>query len=106
MINLTDLQECEVLLVGSWMEVDTGDLYTFTTEKMQLKDDVLYKQLLVTGKNHQHYENTYALAIVDNYCAVLMNGETFVITEISRTKGSGGMKWENSEGLSISFEPA
>jgi len=101
MINTTDLQEVEVLLPGDWRREDNGDIYSFTANKMELKDDRLYKQLIVRhGESKETYE--WALAIKDDYCAINLGQEEFLVQEIGHEKdGSAHMVWSSEDGQAL-----
>jgi hypothetical protein len=103
MINSTDLQEVEVSLPGQWTRKDSGDLYTFTNDKMQLIDERLFKQLNVLHDG-QTKSYLYALAIEDDYCSIVVDDEQFVILSLTKSEdGSASMQWSSQVGLVIEF---
>jgi hypothetical protein len=107
MINTTDLQECEVLLPGDWIRKDNGDIYSFTTERMEFRDERLFRQLYIrhAKKGKQPEAVSYALTIKDDYCGLLLGNEEFIIRQITkRPDGSASMEWQDPSGLAIFFE--
>jgi hypothetical protein len=106
MINSTDLQEVEISLPGQWTRKDSGDVYTFTNEKMELRDERLFKQLDVLHDG-QTKTYRYALAIEDDYCSVVVDDQQFVILSLTkREDGSASMEWSSQVGLVIEFSHA
>lgn len=106
MINLTDLSECEISLPGDWVRQDNHDTWSFTPGNMEMKDQRLYKRLDIRhpaggpAESHQ-----YALAIKDDFCAVLVDKEEFIICELVKNgNGPAYMELENHAGLRIRFE--
>ena len=106
MINTTDLSECEVSLPGDWKRTDNGDLYSFTVDHMEIRDERLFKQLTIRHSSPPGEESwKYALTIKDDYCGVLVGDEEFIIKEIIKTEnGNDSMKWEDEKGNSILFK--
>ncbi len=47
MINTTDFQEFEISLPGDWLRKDNGDTYSFTVDKMEIRDERLFRQLYI-----------------------------------------------------------
>jgi len=106
MINITDLSECEVSLPGDWKRTDNGDIYSFTVDKMEIRDERLFKQLTIRHSSPPGEESLkYALTIKDDYCGVLVGEDEFVIKEIiKKENGSASMEWEDKMGGIIGFE--
>jgi hypothetical protein len=103
MINSTDLQEVEISLPGQWTRKDSGDLYTFTNDKMELRDERLFKQVNVLHDG-QTKSYQYALAIEDDYCSVVIDDQQFAILSLTkREDGSASMQWSSQVGLVIEF---
>jgi hypothetical protein len=105
MINTTDLSEIEVLLPGTWTRGDSDEVYTFTNDQMELRDERLYKELYITGPREKERRSvSYALTIEDDYCGILAGGKEFIITSITRhTDGSMDMEWKDRVNTLISF---
>jgi hypothetical protein len=106
MINTTDLSEFEVLLPGSWIRTDTGEIYSFTTDRMELRDERLFKELYITDpKDGQKRRSLpYALTIEDDYCGILAGDQEFVINSITKhPDGSMDMEWKDRVNTLISF---
>jgi hypothetical protein len=105
MINTTDLSEFEVLLPGTWVRSDSDEVYTFTNDQMKLHDDVLYKELYITGpKEKKRRSLPYALTIEDDYCGILAGDQEFVINSITKhLDGSMDMEWKDRVNTLISF---
>jgi len=105
MINTTDLAELEVLLPGSWVRSDSGEIYSFSTDQMKLQDERLFKQLYITGPKEQGSRSVpYALTIEDDYCGIIAGDQEFVITSITRQPdGSMDMQWKDRVNTLISF---
>jgi hypothetical protein len=107
MINTIDLQECEILLPGDWTRLDSGDTWTFTTDKMQLRDERLFKELYIHKSGQQPQPLSYALTIHDEFCGILVDDTEFIILSIdSETDGAAKMEWQDSIGARIKFERA
>ena len=106
MINTTDLSEFEILLPGDWVRKDSGDIYSFTNDNMQLVDERLFKELYISHPpDPQRKAVHYALTIKDDYCGIIAGDEEFIITEIGkRPDGSAFMEWADQAGLTIDFE--
>jgi hypothetical protein len=105
MINTTDLSEFEVLLPGDWVRKDSGDVYSFTNDQMELRDERLFKQLYITNsKDKQRRSLSYALTIEDDYCGILAGDEQFIILSIGRnTDGTMEMEWRDEVNTLIGF---
>ena len=106
MINTTDLQEFEVSLPGEWRRQDDGATYSFTADKMELRDERLFRQLYIShpGEPVPEYFQ-YALAIMEDYCGLLIGDEEFIIRELDKKEdGSVYMEWEDRLGKRIGFE--
>ena len=106
MINTTDLNECEVSLPGDWKRTDNGDLYSFTVDHMEIRDERLFKQLNIRHSSPPGEESLrYALTIKDDYCGVMVGEEEFIIKEIiKKENGNDSMEWEDEKGNSIPFK--
>ncbi|HWK07553.1 MAG TPA: hypothetical protein VNS58_28170 [Puia sp.] len=106
MINTTDLSECEVSLPGSWKRTDNGDIYSFTADHMEIRDDRLFKQLTIRHSSPLGEESLkYALTIKGDYCGVVVGEEEFIIKEITKKEnGNASMEWEDEKGKPISFK--
>lgn len=105
MINTTDFQELEVSLPGDWLRKDNGDTYSFTTNRMEIDDERLFRELHVRHRNGSPEEARYALAIDDDYCGILVNDEEFLVRRLAKySDGSAFMEWENGAGGLIVFE--
>jgi hypothetical protein len=106
MINTTDLSEIEILLPGDWLRVDNGDIYSFTIDKMQIRDERLFRQLLIRHPSQAEPDMLqYALTIIDDFCGVMINEDEFIIRQIGKMpNGSANMEWEDGNGLSIKFK--
>lgn len=105
MINTTDLSEFEVLLPGSWVRSGSGEIYSFTTDQMKLRDERLFKELDITGPDGGgHRSLPYALTIESDYCGILAGDQEFVITSITKhPDGSMDMEWKDRVNTLISF---
>ena len=111
MINTTDLNEVEVLLPGDWRREDNGDIYSFTTDKMEMKDRRLFKQLVIRHTVPTTVEPPginpvetlqWALMIKDDYCGIVAGNREFVITEIGHQKDEAvHMVWEADGGRTV-----
>ena len=107
MINTTDLSECEVTLPGDWQRTDNGDMYSFTVDHMEIRDDRLFKQLVIrpSSSASKEEELKYALSIKDDFCSVMVGNDEFIIKEIIKTEnGNDSMQWEDSRGNTIPFK--
>jgi hypothetical protein len=105
MINTTDLQEVEVSLPGEWLRKDNGDTYSFTTDRMQIDDDRLFRELHVRHADGQPEDARYALAVEEDYCAIVLNADEFIIRRLAKfSDGSAFMEWEDKAGGRIVFE--
>ena len=108
MNNTTDLLEVEVLLIGDWTQTGSGDLYSFTPDRMELSDERLFKELYIShppDKERRAYR--YALTIEGDYCGILVDDREFVIISITKNAdGSASMQWADKAGLSLEFERA
>lgn len=106
MINTTDLSECEVSLPGEWERTDNGDIYAFTVDKMEIRDERLFKQLMIRHSNPPREESLkYALTIKDNFCGVLVGKDEFIIRELTKKEDGGAyMEWEDAIGKTIRFK--
>lgn len=105
MINTTDLSECEVSLPGDWKRTDNGDIYSFTVDHMEIRDERLFRQLTIRHSSPPGEKSLeYALTIKDDYCGVLVGEEEFIIKEIIKEEnGKASMKWEDQRGNTVSF---
>jgi hypothetical protein len=104
MINTTDLDECEVSIPGQWVRKDSGDIYMFSTDKMQLRDERLFKELYIGTSR----KLSYALGIEGDFCAIVLSEdgdeEEFIIRSITKNEdGSAAMEWEDRIGARIRF---
>ena len=105
MINTTDLQELEVSLPGDWLRKDNGDTYSFTTDRMEIDDERLFRQLHVRHADGRAEEARYALTIEDDYCGILLNDEEFVVLRLAKfSEGSAFMEWRDPAGGRIVLE--
>src|SRR5882762_6568917 len=100
MINTIDLSECEVLLPGDWIQVGSGDIYSFTANKMEFRDQRLFKEAYIRESDTQkEIPLRYALTIKDDYCGILLGEEEFIIVNITgHTDGSATMEWRDAAG--------
>jgi hypothetical protein len=105
MINTTDLSEFEVLLPGNWVRKDSGDLYSFSTDKMELRDERLFKQLYITSSgDKQRRSLPYALTIENEYCGILAGDEEFIVDSLTKhPDGSMDMEWKDKVNTLIFF---
>jgi hypothetical protein len=105
MINTTDLSEFEVLLPGNWVRKDSGDLYSFSTDKMGLRDERLFKQLYITSsRDKQRRSLPYALTIENEYCGILAGDEEFIVDSLTKhPDGSMDMEWKDKVNTLIFF---
>ncbi len=106
MINTTDLDEFETSLPGEWLRRDNDDIYSFTTDKMELQNDRLFKQLRVRHAAGGEPESVrYAITVEDDYCGVLLNDDLFIVRRLRKDRdGSAAMEWEDKAGGLIIFE--
>src|SRR5258708_8791720 len=106
MKNNIDLQEWEVLPPGDWIEKGSGSVYSFTPDKMQLRDERLFRELYIREKGKSRPRPVpYALTIKDDYCGILVGKEEFLILRISSaTDGSATMEWQDPLGRILEFE--
>ena len=105
MINTTDFQEFEISLPGDWLRKDNGDIYSFTVDKMEIRDERLFRQLYIRHAGAQPQSLRYALTIEDDYCGIMLNDEEFIVRQlVKHSDGSAMMEWESRAGLSIVFE--
>jgi len=105
MINQTDFSEFEVTLPGDWLRKDNGDTYSFTVNKMQIRDERLFRELLIRhSAGGQPESRQYALAIEDDYCSLVIDDQEFIIRQIVKKEdGSAYMEWEDRVGALIEF---
>jgi len=105
MINTTDLSEFEVLLPGSWVRGGSGQIYSFTADQMELRDERLFKELCITDpKGKTRRSLPYALTIENDYCGILTGDQEFIITSITKhPDGSMDMEWKDRMNTLISF---
>ncbi len=104
MINSTDLQEVEISLPGQWTRKDSGELYTFTNDKMKLIDERLFKELTIV-KDGRIRSHQYALAIEDDYCGIVVDDEHFIVVSLTKKQdGSAAMQWSSQAGFVIDFD--
>lgn len=106
MINLTDLSECETSLPGDWVRQDNHDTWSFTPGDMEMKEQRLYRRLDIRHPAGGPVEShRYAFAIKDEYCAVLVDTDEFIIRELVKKGDSPAfMEWEDKAGIRIRFE--
>jgi hypothetical protein len=106
MINTTDFQELETSLPGDWVR-DNGDIYSFTTDKMELRDERLFRELYVRHAGDRPQSLRYALTIADDYCGILLNEDEFIVLQlIKHSDGSAMMEWQDNAGGLIRFDRA
>lgn len=106
MINTTDLSEFEVLLPGDWVRGDSGAIYSFSTDKMELRDERLYRQLYIaqSGAGGGRVSMPYALTIENSFCGIIAGDEKFIITRIAKhPDGSMDMVWRDKSNALIDF---
>lgn len=108
MINTTDLSEFEVLLPGSWVRSGSGEIYSFTADQMELRDERLFKQLFIAGPGGGSRRSLkYALTIENDFCGILVGDQEFIITSIIKhPDGSMDMQWKDRVNTLISFHRA
>jgi len=117
MINTTDFQELETTLPGDWVRTDNGDVYSFTTDKMELRDERLFRELKIrhkddssskaasTSKGESPLSVQYALTIEDDYCGILLDTEEFIVIRLDKhSDGSAQMEWRDKVNSLIEFE--
>jgi hypothetical protein len=105
MINTTDFQELEVSLPGDWLRKDNGDTYSFSTDKMELSDERLFRELYVRHPDGKPEALRYALTIEADYCGILLNEDEFIVRRLAKySDGSAFMEWEDTAGGRIIFE--
>ena len=105
MINTTDFQELEVSLPGGWLRKDNGDTYFFSTDKMELSDERLFRELYVLHADGKQEAARYALTIGAEYCGILLNEDEFIVRRLDKNSdGSAFMEWEDTAGGRIFFE--
>jgi hypothetical protein len=105
MINTTDFQELEVSLPGDWLRKDNGDTYSFTTDKMELRDERMFRDLHVRRAGGQPMSLRYALTIEDDYCGIMLNDDEFIVRRlVKHGDGSAQMEWQDSAGGLIVFD--
>src|ERR1700761_5172865 len=105
MINTTDLAEFEVLLPGSWVRTDSGEIYVFSTDKMEIQDERLFKELYISEPDGTNpHKLPYAVTIEDDYFGILAGDQEFIITSITKhPDGSMDMEWKDRVNTLISF---
>lgn len=105
MINTTDLQEVEISLPGDWIRQDNKDVYSFTTDKMEFRDEMLFRQLnIVPVSGGDTLSLRYALTIEDDYVGIQLDDKVYIIRQLTKHEdGSASMEWEDAAGLSILF---
>lgn len=105
MVNTTDFQEVEVSLPGDWIRKDNGDTYSFTAERMEIRDDRLFRGLRVRHRDGQPEDGRYALTLEGEYCGILLDGHEFKIRRLAKFHdGSAFMEWEDRTGGRIFLE--
>jgi hypothetical protein len=105
MINTTDLQELEISLPGDWLRKDNGDTYSFTTDNMKLRDERMFRDLLIRRKEGQPMTLRYALTIEEDYCGIMLNDDEFIVLRLDKHEdGSAFMEWQDSAGGLIVFD--
>jgi hypothetical protein len=103
-----------VSIPGQWVRTDSGETYTFSTNKMELRDERLFKELYIrpaSPPNGQTRQMSYALSIEGPYCAIVLSGEgrqdEFIIRSLTKNEdGSASMEWEDKVGARIGFTHA
>jgi hypothetical protein len=105
MINQTDFSEFEVSLPGDWLRKDNGDTYSFTVNKMRIRDERLFRELLIRhSSGGQPESRQYALAIEDDYCSLVIDDQEYIVRRIIKKEdGSAFMEWEDRTGTRIEF---
>ena len=105
MINRTDFRELEVSLPGDWLRKDNGDTYSFTAERMEIRDDRLFREVHVRHRDGRPEEGRYALTLEEDYCGILLDGDEFKIRRLAKfSDGSAFMEWEDRAGRRILLE--
>jgi hypothetical protein len=105
MINTTDFQELETTLPGDWLRKDNGDVYSFTTDKMELRDERLFRELKIRHKDGSLLSAQYALTIEDDYCGILLDTDEFIVLRLDKhLDGSIQMEWQDRENGITEFE--
>jgi hypothetical protein len=105
MVNTTDFRELEVSIPGDWLRKDNGDTYSFTAERMEIRDDRLFRGLHVRHRDGQPEDGRYALTVGKEYFGILLNGDQFKIRRLAKfSDGSAFMEWEDRAGARILFE--
>jgi hypothetical protein len=108
MINQTDLSEFEVSLPGDWLRKDNGDTYSFTVNKMQLREERLFRELDIRHASGGAAEaRQYALAIEGDYFSLVIDDKEYIVRQIVKKEdGSAYMQWEDAAGATIEFTRA
>src|ERR1700761_1359370 len=108
MINTTDLSELEILLPGSWTRTDSGKVYSFSADQMEIRDERLFRELYITEPDGTHPQKlSYAVTIEDDYFGILAGDQEFIITSITKhPDGSMDMEWKDRVNTLISFHRA
>src|SRR6202012_5914846 len=97
MINTTDLQELEVSLPGDWLRKDNGDTYSFTADKMEIRDERMFRALNIRQPDGKIQSLKYALTIEDDYCGIMLDDDEFIVQSLNkRSDGSASMEWQDS----------
>jgi hypothetical protein len=105
MINTTDFQELETTLPGDWVRTDNGDVYSFTTDKMELRDERLFRELKIRHKDGSSISVQYALTIEDDYCGILLDTDEFIVLRLDKhPDGPVQMEWRDKVNSLIDFE--
>ena len=105
MINQTDFNEFEVSLPGDWLRKDNGDTWSFTVNKMQIRDERLFRQLEIRHASGTPPESLqYALTIESDYIGLMVGQKKFIVRQIiKKDDGSAYMEWEDKAGATIEF---
>ena len=105
MINQTDFNEFEVTLPGDWLRKDNGDTWSFTANKMEIRDERLYRQLNISHASGGQPETLqYALTIEDDFFGLLIGQQEYIVRQITKKEdGSAAMEWTDSAGKKIQF---
>jgi hypothetical protein len=105
MFNQTDFNEFEISLPGDWLRKDNGDTWSFTTEKMEIRDERLFRQLDIRHSSGNQPESLqYALTIEDDYFGLLIGDQEYIVRQITKKEDdSAYMEWEDSKGKKIEF---
>ena len=110
MINTTDFQELETTLPGDWLRKDNGDVYSFTTDKMELRDERLFRELKIRHKDNSTRDGyplsvQYALTIEEDYCGILIDTDEFIVLRLDKhADGKVQMEWQDRENGIVEFE--